>query len=543
MDKGYLKILFHFLMLMIILLIFSGPSKAQQTAADIQMPGPLCRKIPAGVLVDNFEYSTRPQEMGWIRHKPLYTGWPPNFDYAQMQTKFDYEEGDRVLYFYRPWSAFLISTPYDTITTTNKKQCLFIDDPNDPEAEPMAIPGQNSILSFKVRPSAEIESFNNFSFSVMVKGDLDGYAKIILIPKDKSEGEYIDEPLNTVEENVEALCVNGDNPTEIKVYIGEQYTDPTWHLVEMDLNEVIKKYSVSNEEIGKIFFISLTGHKYRLDDIMFKKRELLSFYQDADGDGYGDQNVLSVGSDRPDGFVDNRRDCNDHDTNINPDMDEICDGADNNCDGEIDNIDETCTVGKGPCERSGHMICMANGSMECDVLPDEPIDEILDGVDNNCNGEIDEGCSPEIICPADIVKTVSASGAVIEVSYKATVIDYVDPDPAVTYDPVPGSSFPVGITAVTVTAANASGNTGYCSFTVTIKVREESGFQINWTDPILLWSSIPYNLNNFNNWNQPFGTLSDYYCYDNMFNYPYYPFYYNKERNNLCIGTTHSSLL
>lgn len=128
------------------------------------------------------------------------------------------------------------------------------------------------------------------------------YAKIILIPKDKSEGEYIDEPLNTVEENVETLCVNDDNPTEIEVYIGEQYTEPTWHLVEMDLNEVIKKYSISNEEIGKILSISLTGHKYHLDDIMFKKRESFRFYQDADGDGYGDPDIVLVGSDRPDGL-------------------------------------------------------------------------------------------------------------------------------------------------------------------------------------------------------------------------------------------------
>lgn len=208
-------------------------------------------------------------------------------------------------------------------------------------------------------------------------------------------------------------------------------------------------------------------------------------------------------------------------------MDEVCDGVDNNCDGEIDNIDETCTVGQGACERSGRMICTANGSMECDVLPGEPIDEILDGVDNNCNGEIDEGCSPEIICPADIVKTVSASGAVIEVSYKATVIDYVDPDPAVTYDPAPGSSFPVGTTTITVTAANASGNTGHCSFTVTVKVREESESRINWTAPLLLWNNIPYTLNNYNNWNRPFGTLSDYYYWcDDIFTYPYYPFYY-----------------
>ena len=36
-------------------------------------------------------------------------------------------------------------------------------------------------------------------------------------------------------------------------------------------------------------------------------------------------------------YVDNGSDCNDNDEEVNPTFDEICDGVDNNCDDEIDN--------------------------------------------------------------------------------------------------------------------------------------------------------------------------------------------------------------
>ncbi|MBT3219622.1 MAG: hypothetical protein HN348_11070, partial [Proteobacteria bacterium] len=54
--------------------------------------------------------------------------------------------------------------------------------------------------------------------------------------------------------------------------------------------------------------------------------------KDSDGDGYGDTRPVRAS-------VDKGTDCNDDSANINPDVDERCDGEDNDCDGLIDDED------------------------------------------------------------------------------------------------------------------------------------------------------------------------------------------------------------
>ncbi|MCK6510923.1 hypothetical protein L6R29_13260 [Myxococcota bacterium] len=75
---------------------------------------------------------------------------------------------------------------------------------------------------------------------------------------------------------------------------------------------------------------------------------------------------------------------------------ERCDGIDNNCNGQIDEdfatLGQSCTVGVGGCQKTAKFVCKADGSgVECPVSADPPSPEICDGKDNDCNGQIDDG--------------------------------------------------------------------------------------------------------------------------------------------------------
>ena len=61
-----------------------------------------------------------------------------------------------------------------------------------------------------------------------------------------------------------------------------------------------------------------------------------TFYLDADGDGFGRLDVTVLGCDIPNGFVENPDDCDDNHPHSYPGAPEICDEMDNNCNGDID---------------------------------------------------------------------------------------------------------------------------------------------------------------------------------------------------------------
>jgi hypothetical protein len=96
---------------------------------------------------------------------------------------------------------------------------------------------------------------------------------------------------------------------------------------------------------------------------------------DVDGDGY------SVAQD----------DCDDNNPNINPGEAEVCDGVDNNCDGNIDEsyVNTPTFCGTGTCAATGELTCV-NG-VEVDTCnAGTPGTELCNGLDDDCDGVIDE---------------------------------------------------------------------------------------------------------------------------------------------------------
>ncbi len=86
------------------------------------------------------------------------------------------------------------------------------------------------------------------------------------------------------------------------------------------------------------------------------------------------------------------RDCDEENADTHGSADEICDGLDNDCDGDVDeaaiNVGRTCRTGfAGVCE-AGRTSCVG-GLVECEQI-EEASAEVCDARDNDCDGDVDE---------------------------------------------------------------------------------------------------------------------------------------------------------
>jgi hypothetical protein len=77
-------------------------------------------------------------------------------------------------------------------------------------------------------------------------------------------------------------------------------------------------------------------------------------------------------------------------------MAELCNYADDDCDGSVDEgftgIGTVCTPGVGACQRFGSIGCAPNGlTTQCSVTAGNPTPELCNGIDDDCNGVVDNG--------------------------------------------------------------------------------------------------------------------------------------------------------
>lgn len=134
-------------------------------------------------------------------------------------------------------------------------------------------------------------------------------------------------------------------------------------------------------------------------------------YADVDGDEAGDPETEMESCDVPVGRVTNGTDCDDNDSGVNPGATEVCDGVDNDCNGETD---EGMTVSRF-LDRDGDDIGGARVDVcedadgvvdeggDCDdddpdVNPD--VTEVCNAIDDNCDGSVDRK-DGESVCPSD----------------------------------------------------------------------------------------------------------------------------------------------
>ena len=101
-----------------------------------------------------------------------------------------------------------------------------------------------------------------------------------------------------------------------------------------------------------------------------------------------------------DGYTSEQGDCLDQRREVHPGAVELCDGVDNDCDGSVDQsfrIGTSCSVGTGACTASAQWVCGSDGfSAVCPATSHKGGLELCDGVDNDCDGSIDEDFVPAV---------------------------------------------------------------------------------------------------------------------------------------------------
>ncbi|MFT3769699.1 MAG: putative metal-binding motif-containing protein [Minicystis sp.] len=129
----------------------------------------------------------------------------------------------------------------------------------------------------------------------------------------------------------------------------------------------------------------------------------LTFYRDADGDGFGNPSLTTQACTAPSGYVSNNTDCNDSNASVRPGAAEVCNGVDDNCNGSIDegvlltfyrDADGdgfgNAGVTTQACSAPAGYVANNSDCNDANAAVKPTAAETCNGIDDNCNGQIDE---------------------------------------------------------------------------------------------------------------------------------------------------------
>lgn len=130
-----------------------------------------------------------------------------------------------------------------------------------------------------------------------------------------------------------------------------------------------------------------------------------TYYYDGDRDAYGVSDTSLIACDAPAGYAEVDGDCDDDDSAVNPGEAELCDGIDNNCNDELDGANsedaqtfyldlDRDTYGDPDqaitgCNAPGGYIARGGDCNDNNAAIHPGVSEVCDGVDNDCDGEVD----------------------------------------------------------------------------------------------------------------------------------------------------------
>ena len=142
------------------------------------------------------------------------------------------------------------------------------------------------------------------------------------------------------------------------------------------------------------------GQDNDCDDSVDEERFSVSWYADSDGDGFGDPDgEVRVSCEPIEGFSTLPFDCDDRDPSRSPITPEVCNGLDDDCDGRADFQLATGDTEDDDGDGVADARCPGGLGLDCDdrdpfAKPGTP--ELCDGVDNDCDGTVDEGATEQL---------------------------------------------------------------------------------------------------------------------------------------------------